>query len=124
MNALTAVRDQHDDVAHEVWKMQGQIDEVTTDVQRGLDRAVKRLDHDIEAARLKELKKHKDKFKLFKIQDMYKLDKDKCYACDHNLTCHLHRLGKRYDPLQGTIAMNGAPIKKDKQAKLSNVRIQ
>ena len=31
-----------------------------------------------------------------------------CYACEKGVSCSKHQLGKRYDPLKGTMAMNGA----------------
>lgn len=48
-----------------------------------------------------------------------------CQACDKGVSCSRHQLGKRYDPLQGTMtSSNSKFIKQKPAAKMSNLRLQ
>ena len=52
MEALEKVREQEDEIVAEIWETEGKIDEITTDAQKGITRAVARLDREIQGAEL------------------------------------------------------------------------
>lgn len=125
MQALAKVREAEDEFAQDKWELEGRVDDVQ-DIFKGIDRAVGKLDRDIQEDLLKKQLNHKEKFKMFKIGDMYKdPNSGMCRECEKGIFCQRHQLKRVYDPLKGTLAMKGAKfITKKQGARLSNLRMQ